>query len=111
MPSVLRGFPVVFLDLAYLGGVDFPVGNVGGSFFDIVSWARLVQVHAVEMNACPMIFDGIDQAVLLLIETIRQHFAWHNECVVFKVCREIIEQGSDAINRMGIQKRHNNYDE
>lgn len=37
VPSVLRGFPVVFFDLAYLGGVDFPVGNVGGSFFDIVS--------------------------------------------------------------------------
>ena len=37
VPSVLCGFPVVFFDLAYLGGVDFPVGNVGGFFFDIVS--------------------------------------------------------------------------
>ena len=105
VPFVLRGFPVVFLDLAYLGGVDFPVGNVGGSFFNIVSETRLVQVQAVKMSACPMIFDGIDQAVLFLIETIRKHFAGHDECVVFKVCREIIEQGSDAINRMGIQKR------
>jgi hypothetical protein len=58
-----------------------------------------------------MIFDGIDQAVLFLIKTIRQHFAWHDECIILEVCREIIEQGSDAINRVGIQKRHNNYDE
>jgi hypothetical protein len=58
-----------------------------------------------------MIFDGIDQAVLFLIKTIRKHFAGHDECIILKVCREVIKQGSDAINRVGIQKRHNNYDE
>ena len=42
VPSVLREFPIVFLDLAYFGRVNFPVGNVGGSFFDIVCRARLV---------------------------------------------------------------------
>ena len=105
VPSVFQRFPVVFRDLADLGGVDFPVGNVDGFFFDIAGKARLVQVHTVEVIACPVIFDGIDHPVLFLIETIRQRFAGHDEGVVFKVCREIIEQGLDAINRMGIQKR------
>jgi len=105
VPFVLRGFPVVFRDLADLGGVDFPVGNVGGMFFVIEGAARVMQVHAVKMSACPMIFDGIDQAVLFLMKTIRKHFAWHDEGIILEVCREIIEQGSDAINRVGIQKR------
>lgn len=102
VPSVLRGFPIVFLDLAYFGRVNFPVGNVGGSFFDIVSETRLVQVQAVKMSACPVIFDGIDQPVLLLIETVRQNFAGHGECIIPEIRCEVIKRVSDAVDRMGI---------
>ena len=41
VPSVFQRFPVVFLDLAYLGGVNFPVGNEGGFFFVTAGKARL----------------------------------------------------------------------
>ena len=96
------GFPVVFLDVANLGGVYFPVGNVGRSFFDIAGAARLVQTHAVKMGACPMILDGIDQTVLFLIETIRQHITGHDECMFLEVRRKIIEGVSDAVDGLRI---------
>lgn len=111
VPFVLQGFPVVFRDLADLGGVNFPVGNEGGFFFDIAGKARLVQVHTVEVIACPVILDGIDQSVLFLIETIRQRFTGHDEGVILKVRCEIIERVADAVDRMGVQKRRCQYNE
>ena len=56
-----------------------------------------------------MILDGIDSSVLFLMDTIREHFAGHDEGVILEVRCEIIKRVSDAVDRMGVQGKKCDY--